>query len=69
MPKDKLMTAEEMATHYRKPTVTAFLQAWKRDRLKQQRLIPDPINPGSRDLLWRESDVDRMIAAKRPSER
>lgn len=63
MPKDTLMNANEMATYYKK-TKEAFLQAWRRDKKKPRRLIPDPINEGCKDLLWRVSDVDRFIAKR-----
>jgi hypothetical protein len=63
MPKEILLNSEEMARYYRKSTLKAFLQAWRRDKKRQQRLIPDPINEGApRGLLWRASDVDRCIA-------
>lgn len=62
---ETLLDANEMTTLYRKPNRSAFLQAWRRDQLKQVRTIHDPINQGARSLLWRASDINQALQPKK----
>ena len=67
----KLLTVADMATIFRAPTIAAFRERLKRDRLKppELRLIPEPINrkQGRGEVLyWSPADVAALLRGEEP---